>query len=108
MFVNFQENEFGALAMASNSMPGQGMVELTNDELAMIYGGDVDWGAVGNQALGGAITGGIGGAAGGAVVGAMAGGVGAGPGAVTGGVAGAIGGAISGAGMELWNQLTRD
>ncbi len=66
----------------------------------------IDWGAVGNQTLGGLITGGIGGAVGGAAVGSIE----PGPGTLVGGAVGALGGAISGAVagglMELWNQLT--
>lgn len=116
MYMNFEAGECDALAhggaprfsSAAIIDGSQGIMTLSDDELALIYGGDVDWGAVGNQALGGAITGGVGGAAGGAAVGAMAGGVGAGPGAVTGGIAGFIGGGIAGAGMELWNQLTSE
>lgn len=83
-----------------------GIQELSFTELDMVAAG-INWGAVGNQALGGAIAGGIGGAIGGAVTGTMVGGIGAGPGAVAGGIGGAIAGGIGGAAMEIWNQVSK-
>lgn len=106
MYLENRDTSFGNLELkAAGASPHNGIMTLSDAELDLIAGG-VDWGAVGNQAVGGAVTGAIGGAAGGAVVGLMAGGVGAGPGALAGGISGGIGGGIAGAGMELWNQLT--
>ncbi|MET0241735.1 MAG: hypothetical protein ABW184_17725 [Sphingobium sp.] len=108
--VRFDEDLLECTPMASGPMLAVPMAanqitEMTFSEIDLVDGG-LDWGAIGNQALGGALAGGIGGAAGGAVTGLMVGGIGAGPGALAGGVGGAIAGGIGGAAVEAWNQLT--
>lgn len=75
-----------------------GMRELSQDEIAQIFGG---WD---NSDFAGAVIGGAAaGAIGGAAVGGLAGGVGAGPGAVAGGVGGAAAGMAGYTFNQAWN-----
>lgn len=81
--------------------------ELSQIELELISGGDINWGSVYQSATAGLVGGAVGGAIVGGIGGSFAGGIGAGPGALAGGLGGAVGGALTGGLNKLFEEMAK-